>query len=73
MQEKVARIHRTSMAILEKVGIKLHHSEICSILQENGIKVKDRIAYFTEEQVMAWVGKAPAKFTVHAQTLTMMH
>jgi trimethylamine--corrinoid protein Co-methyltransferase len=55
------------MAILEKVGIKLHHSEICSILQENGIKVKDRIAYFTEEQVMAWVGKAPGKFTVYAR------
>lgn len=67
MQEKVAKIHRTSMAILEKVGIKLHHSEICSILQENGIKIKDRIAYFTEEQVMAWVEKAPAKFTVYAR------
>lgn len=67
MQEKVARIHQTSMAILQKVGIKLHHSAICSILQENGIKVKDQIAYFTEEQVMSWVGKAPGKFTVHAR------
>jgi trimethylamine--corrinoid protein Co-methyltransferase len=67
MQEKVARIHQTSMAILQKVGIKLHHSAICSILQENGIKVKDQIVYFTEEQVMSWVGKAPGKFTVHAR------
>jgi len=67
MQENVARIHQTSMAILEKVGIKLHHSAICSTLQENGIKVKNQIAYFTEEQVMAWVGKAPGKFTVHAR------
>jgi len=67
MQRKIAKIHRTSMAILEKVGIKLHHSAICSILQENGIKVKDRIAFFTEEQVMAWVAKAPGKFTLHAR------
>jgi trimethylamine--corrinoid protein Co-methyltransferase len=67
MQAKVAKIHSTSMAILEKVGIKLHHSEICSILAHHGIKVEDRIAYFTEEQVMAWVGKAPGKFTVHAR------
>ena len=67
MQEKVAKIHSTSMAILEKVGIKLHHSAICSILQENGIQVKHQIAYFTEEQVMSWVGKAPGKFTVHAR------
>jgi trimethylamine--corrinoid protein Co-methyltransferase len=67
MQEKLARIHQTSMAILEKVGIKLHHSAICSIIQKNGIKVKDRIAYFTEEQVMAWVAKAPGKFTIHAR------
>jgi trimethylamine--corrinoid protein Co-methyltransferase len=55
------------MAILEKVGVKLHHPEICSILQENGIKVRERIAYFTEEQVMTWVSKAPGKFTVHAR------
>jgi len=67
MQNKLARIHQTSMAILEKVGIKLHHSEICSTLKENGIKVKDRIAFFTEEQVMTWVNKAPAKFTLHAR------
>lgn len=67
MQKKLAKIHQTSMAILEKVGIKLHHSAICSTLQENGIKVKDRIAYFTEEQVMAWVSKAPGEFTIHAR------
>ena len=67
MQEKIARIHQTSMAILEKVGIKLHHSAICSILQENGIQVNDRVAYFTEEQVMSWVGKAPGKFAVYAR------
>ncbi len=67
MQEKIARIHKTSMAILEKVGIKLHHTEICSVLQEKGIKVNDRVAYFTEEQVMSWAGKAPGKFMVYAR------
>ena len=67
MQEKIARIHQNLMAMLEKVGIKLHHSEICSVLQEKGIKVNDRVAYFTEEQVMSWVGKVPGKFMVHAR------
>lgn len=67
MQDKVAKIHQTSMAILEKVGVKLHHATVCSSLQENGIRVKDQIAYFTEEQVMSWVQKAPDKFTVYAR------
>jgi trimethylamine--corrinoid protein Co-methyltransferase len=67
MQEKIARIHQTSMAILENVGIKLHHPEICSALQEKGIKVKNGVAYFSEDQVMSWVGKAPGRFIVYAR------
>ena len=62
MKTKLDKIHQTSMAILEKVGIKLHDPDICQILQKKGITVKDGIAFFTESQVMKYVIKAPKQF-----------
>ena len=46
------------------MGIKLHLAEICSILQEKGIKVNGRVAYFTEEQAMSWLGRVRRMFMV---------
>jgi len=67
MQASVNRIHNAAMAILEKVGIKIHHPEICAILHNNGIKVDQNVAVFTENQVMRWIGKAPSQFTLQAR------
>ena len=36
MRNKVERIHTTSMAILAKVGIKVHDPEICALLRKTG-------------------------------------
>lgn len=60
-------IHEAAMEILGDVGIKFHNDEALSILQENGIKVEDQIAYFSEDQVMHWVKQAPASFRLHAR------
>ena len=67
MQDKIERIHTTAMGILEKVGIKIHLPEICTLLKKNGIKMDDQVAYFREGQVMRWVHQAPSKFTLHAR------
>ena len=55
MRERIERIHETSMAILEKVGIKLHHAGICSVLKEKGIKVNktlERILSSYEQPIL---------------------
>jgi len=61
------RIHTASMAILEKAGIRIDHPEICTLLRKCGVRVDNRVAYWVEHQIMSWVGKAPAAFTLHAR------
>ena len=67
MHNAVDKIHANAMAILAKIGIKIHLPDICSLLKSHGIRIDGNLAYFSEEQVMAWVGKAPSEFTLHAR------
>lgn len=60
-------IHNAAMEILRDVGVKFHNEKAISILKENGIKVEGNTAFFTEEQVMHWVKKAPESFTLYAR------
>lgn len=64
---KEQMIHNAAMEILRDVGINFHNEEAIRILKENGIRVEGHIAYFTEEQVMHWVKKAPSSFTLYAR------
>ncbi len=59
----VQKIHDTSMAILSEVGIAFYDDEALEILREHGVRVEGDMVYFTEDQVMQWVRKAPAQFT----------
>ncbi len=60
-------IHNAAMEIMRDVGVNIHNEKAIAILKENGIKVEGNTAYFTEEQVMHWVKKAPASFTLYAR------
>ncbi len=60
-------IHNAAMEILRDVGVKFHNEKAIGILKENGIKVEGNTAFFTEEQVMHWVKKAPDSFTLYAR------
>ena len=60
-------IHQAAMEIMQEVGVRIHNEKATGILKENGIKVEGNIAYFTEEQVMHWVKKAPESFTIYAR------
>lgn len=67
MKENVDKIHQTSMDILEGVGIRFLDPQALEILEKNNVKLSGNTAFFTEDQVMAFVGKAPAGFTLFAR------
>lgn len=60
-------IHDAAMEIMRDVGVRIHNAKAVEILKENGIQVEGNTAYFTEEQVMHWIKKAPDSFTIHAR------
>lgn len=67
MDEDLRQIHEASMAILEQTGMMFHHSGVLRIMEQNGIRIEEQTAFFTREQLMEWVGKAPAQFTMYAR------
>ncbi len=67
MVSKEQMIHNAAMEILHEVGVAFHNDAAIQILRDNGIAVEGNIAHFTEEQIMHWVGKAPASFTLYAR------
>jgi len=67
VQEDLRKIHDASMQLLAECGIKILHHEVLNLVKRNGIKVVGETAYFSEEQLMAWVKKAPSGFTVYAR------
>ncbi|MCP4020746.1 MAG: trimethylamine methyltransferase [Desulfobacteraceae bacterium] len=67
MKEKLKKIYSHSLAILKEVGILLRHEEILKILKENGVKIEDKTAFFSPDQIETWVSKAPQIFTFKAR------
>lgn len=66
LQGNVQKIHEATMRILKRTGVKFLHPDALEVLKSNNIELKDNVAYFTEEQIMHWVGKAPSTFEWHA-------
>ena len=64
---KVEQLHQASMRILKETGIQFLLPEALQILKDHGIRVEGSIAYFTEEQLMYWVRKAPSEFKLYAE------
>lgn len=65
-EDNVQKIHDATMRILNKTGMKFVHPDCQKILKDNGIRMEGDVAFFTEEQIMKWVGQAPSVFEVHA-------
>jgi len=61
-------IHNATMKVLSETGIIFHHDRIIQLLKENGIKIEGKRAYFTEEQVMNWIKKAPSQFMIKSRS-----
>lgn len=60
-------IHDAAMEIMSEVGVRIHNAKAVDIMKQNGIRVEGNTAYFTEEQVMHWVKKAPESFTLYGR------
>lgn len=60
-------IHKAAMEIMQEVGVNIHNEKAAEIFKKNGIRMEGNTAYFTEEQVMHWVKKAPESFTLYAR------
>ena len=60
-------IHNAAMEILREIGVKIHNKKAVEIFKNNGIKVVDNTAYFTEEQINHWVKTAPDSFEIYAR------
>ncbi len=67
MKERLQKIHNASMEMLATTGMKFHHPEALKILKKNGIRVEGKVAYFTEDELLYWVRKAPHTFKIYAQ------
>lgn len=66
-QEIVEKIHRTSLKILEEIGMAFHSERALEQLRQGGIRVEGNRAYFTEKQVMDAMDAAVKDFTVYAR------
>ncbi|MFZ5945611.1 MAG: trimethylamine methyltransferase family protein [Bacillota bacterium] len=67
MTRDLEELHAASMKILEEVGVQFHHPEVLEIIRKKGILVKEQTAFFTQEQIMEWIDKAPKNFNLYAR------
>lgn len=65
--EQKQAIHEASMKMLSEIGMLYHHPRAREIAAAHGVRVEGEVAYWTEEQIMEWVGKAPEEFTIYAR------
>lgn len=66
MKTNLQKIHEATMRILQRTGVKFHHPDAVKILREHGIRMDGDIAYFTEDEIMYWIHKAPAVIDIFA-------
>lgn len=67
MDQVLEKFHEVSLQILETTGVKFFHPEILRIVQKKGVKVIEHTAFFSPDQVMEWIKKVPATFSVYAR------
>lgn len=61
------QIHRTSMRLLEQVGIAFPQEEALAVFRQHGARVEAGRVYLTEPQVMDRLRDIPEQFTLHAR------
>ena len=67
IEENLKNIDKTSMEIIETIGIRLHHKALLQIVADKGIKVEDGKVFFTRDQLKEWIFYAPSEFTIFAK------
>lgn len=67
MNPNIQKLHEATMRVLERTGVKFHHSDAVDVLKSHGIRVEGDVAHFTEEQIMYWIHKAPSNIDMFAR------
>lgn len=67
MHREVEAIHQASMRIVRETGVRFLAPEAIEVFRCCGIRTKGDMVFFTEEQLMHWVGMAPAEFNLYAR------
>jgi len=67
LDKELEILHEASLRVLKETGIRFYHRGILRILQHKGVKVIGQTAFFSSEQIMEWIKKAPASFAVYAR------
>ncbi len=72
--EEIKCIHETSINILGKIGVKINHDEIFSILADAGAIVdkKTKLVKFPEDMIMEGIKKAGKKHILYGRTYRKM-
>lgn len=65
--ENLEKIHKASIELLETVGFEIKDEEVLNIFVKDGVRVEGQRVYFTEEQINAYLEKAPNEFTLYAR------
>lgn len=66
-QDDLDEIHKTSMKVLENVGVKFPHEDVLDIFEEHGFETDGETVYLEEDQVMDALESVPEQFTIHAR------
>ncbi len=65
--EDIEEIHKTSVKLLEKVGVRFPHADALATFKAHGFEIVDQKVYLRERQVMDALASVPGQFTIHAR------
>lgn len=63
----IEAIHKTSMKLLETVGVEFPYEPALAVFQKHGVRVEGSRVYLTEDRVLAALETVPQRFTIHAR------
>ncbi len=64
--DDVEEIHKTSMKVMEQVGVKFPHEGVLELFDKHGFRTEGEKVFFEERQVMDALDSVPRPFTIHA-------
>jgi trimethylamine--corrinoid protein Co-methyltransferase len=64
--DDVKEIHKTSMKVMERVGVRFPHEDVLDLFEKHGFKTDGEKVFFEEQQVMDALSSVPRPFTIHA-------
>ena len=64
--DDVEEIHKTSMRVMEHVGVRFPHEDVLALFEKHGFRTDGEKVFFEEQQVMDALASVPRPFTIHA-------